>query len=294
MEGIRHTLQNHGTDPSPEVDWYPGTNCTEAPYGVCIGAQDDPAALKQAVSAAQSAAQVVLLLNLQSVTPCDRFPDFPVNPREVDTRCSYGANPNPDPNWEVEARCGYEAEQHDRFDTGLPPPQEELALAVLAACRRAGVPVAVVLVHGGALAIEGIKDGADAILDAHYPGLATAITTTVRVTMTMTMTMTISLAHCPGAAEGGRAVAEALYGITNPGGKLTYTVMPRSFPNTSYFPSMSMSAYPGRTYKYYPSQPDLPAPLWKFGFGLSYTSFELTCQVAQPSTHTHTHTQTHH
>jgi len=57
--------------------------------------------------AAKGAAQVVLVLNLQSVTPCDKAGklDGEFNP------------------------CGYEAEQHDRFDTLLPSVQVKQASA---------------------------------------------------------------------------------------------------------------------------------------------------------------------
>lgn len=99
---------------------------------------------------------------------------------------------------------------------------------------------------GGALAIEEIKDGANAILDAHYPGTAT----------------------------GALAIAEALYGRFSPAGKLSYSVMPASFVNASFFPDMSMTAPPGRTYKYYPTTETMPAALWNFGSGLTYTSWK--------------------
>jgi len=150
--------------------------------------------------------------------------------------------------------CGYEAEQHDRFSTELPRVQQALADAVLDATAAAGVPTAVVLVHGGALSIEGIKGKASAILDAHYPGAAT----------------------------GAAAVVDTLYGRNNPSGKLTYSVMPAAFANLSNFASMDMAAPPGRTYKYYPTagRPELPPVLWPFGWGLSYTNFSLGCTVA--------------
>ena len=61
---------------------------------------------------------------------------------------------------------------------------------------KADTPIAVVLVHGGGLAVEGlVAAGRVAILDAFYPGPA-----------------------------GGGAIADALFGVYNPGGKLPYTV----------------------------------------------------------------------
>ena len=97
--------------------------------------------------------------------------------------------------------CGFEGEQSDRPHITLPKHQEALTLAVLKATAAAKVPTVVVLVHGGGLAIERIKSAAPAILDAHYPGEIT----------------------------GAMAVAEALYGVFSPAGKLTYTVMPKEF-----------------------------------------------------------------
>lgn len=94
-----------------------------------------------------------------------------------------------DPN----SNCGYEAEQHDRFSIELPAPLEELALSILSTNNSTGYArratnnrnkTAVVLVHGGGLAIEKIKATGAAILDAHYPG----------------------------APHGARAIADALFG----------------------------------------------------------------------------------
>jgi hypothetical protein len=110
------------------------------------------------------------------------------------------------------------------------------------------VPVAVVLVHGGGMAIDEIKASANAIVDAHYPGAAT----------------------------GGPAVAELLYGRYSPAGKMPYSLMPKAFDALSNFSQMSLTAPPGRTYRYYPTSKDLPAPLWPFGWGLTYTQWEIT------------------
>lgn len=59
--------------------------------------------------------------------------------------------------------------------------------------------------------------------------------------------------------------------------------MPSSFRTLSNFTSMSMTEFPGRTYKNYPSNPSAPAPLWPFGSGLSYSSFSLHCNVSSDS-----------
>ena len=79
------------------------------------------------------------------------------------------------------------------------------------------------------------------------------------------------------------AVADALYGRFSPAGKLSYTVMPAAFEQLSNFASMSMTAPPGRTYKYYPTSAAVPPPLWPFGWGLTYTRFNLTLAHSYPA-----------
>jgi hypothetical protein len=59
-----------------------------------------------------------------------------------------------------------ETEGHDRVNITLQGVQQELIDRVLAANPR----TVVVLIHGGALAIEEVKAKVPAILDAHYPG----------------------------------------------------------------------------------------------------------------------------
>lgn len=135
-----------------------------------------------------------------------------------------------------------ESEGLDRVNISLPGMQDDLFKAV----RKAGVPVVVVLMHGGAVAVEYIKDNADAIIDAFYPG-----------------------------ENGGIAIADVLFGDYNPGGKLPVTVFKKEYVDMVPLTNMSMRAggsNPGRTYRYYTG----PAPLWEFGFGLSYTKFNTT------------------
>jgi hypothetical protein len=138
-----------------------------------------------------------------------------------------------------------EAEQKDRLNITLPPAQQGLFASVAAALGAAGAgapQLAVVLVHGGALAVPEVKASGAAILDAFYPGPA-----------------------------GGGAIADALFGVFNPGGKLPYTVYDAPYESVD-FVDMRIAQL-GRTYRY--RTPDSPggAPLWPFGFGLSYTTF---------------------
>jgi beta-glucosidase-like glycosyl hydrolase len=206
------------------VEVQPGLGCAHMNHErVCVQPKRDGALLAAALAAAAAAEQVVVVLNSQSLSPCDS-----------DAAAADGEEFNP---------CGYEAEQHDRPHSTPPKLQNEVALAVLKAARAAGVPAAVVLVHGGGLAIDDVKAAATgAIVDAHYPG----------------------------EAFGGPALAGLLYGEFGPAGKLPYSLMPKAFDEGSNFTSMSMTTAPGRTYKYFTG-----AALWPFGFGLSYSRWAI-------------------
>jgi beta-glucosidase len=65
--------------------------------------------------------------------------------------------------------------------------------------------------------------------------------------------------------EGGRAVADVLFGDVSPAGKLPLT-FPKSLDQLPAFDDYSMK---GRTYRYMTEE-----PLYPFGFGLSYSRFE--------------------
>lgn len=132
--------------------------------------------------------------------------------------------------------------------TSLDPPgvQRELLQAVCAT----GKPVVLVIVHGRPWSIDWEKDHVPAILEAWYPG-----------------------------EQGGNAIAGILLGDVNPSGRLNCSV-PRSvghLPVTyDYKPSArginrepGTPEKPGRDYVF-----SSPAPLFAFGHGLSYTTFE--------------------
>lgn len=127
-----------------------------------------------------------------------------------------------------------------KIEITLPGVQEDLAKAIYAT----GKPVVVVLINGGALAIEWIKNNIPAIIEAFYPG-----------------------------ENGAQAIAEILFGDVNPSGKLPITIFPSNYVNQISLFDMNMSDGPGRTYRYYKG-----TPLWPFGFGLSYTNFSITPQ----------------
>ena len=130
--------------------------------------------------------------------------------------------------------------------TNLDLPGDQLALIQKIAA--AGKPYVVVLMNGRPLTIPWLADNAPALLEAWYPG-----------------------------TQGGNAVADALFGKINPGGKLTMT-----FPfNVGQIPISYNELPTGRPYdagnKYTSKYLDAPnAPEFPFGYGLSYTSFTLT------------------
>jgi beta-glucosidase len=125
-----------------------------------------------------------------------------------------------------------EGEFRDRAFLGLPGHQEELIRDVAAT----GTPVVVVIVGGSAVTMPWL-DRVDGVLDVWYPGEA-----------------------------GGEAVADALFGDVDPGGRL-----PVTFPIAEgQLPLVYDHKPTGRGDDYL----DLTGqPLFPFGFGLSYTEF---------------------
>lgn len=147
-----------------------------------------------------------------------------------------------------------ESEGDDRKHMDLPGNQEALIRAVVAAN-----PNTIVVVNSGAPVTMPWADAIPAILQAYYPG-----------------------------QEGGNALAAILFGDVNPSGKLTVTFPKRLIDNPAYI------NYPGGKevrygegifvgYRYYDIK-DV-APLFAFGHGLSYTSFDYTgLQVPEKAT----------
>ena len=81
----------------------------------------------------------------------------------------------------------------------------------------------------------------------------------------------------PGAL-GGKAIADVLFGNYNPGGRMPVTTYSSSHqlpPSVNY----NMTTPPGRTYRYYTG-----TPLFHFGYGLSYTSFEYSKLAVESTT----------
>jgi beta-glucosidase len=141
-------------------------------------------------------------------------------------------------------------EATSRTSVDLPGRQIELARELIAT----GKPVAVVLMNGRPVSIPWLAANAPAILEAWFPG-----------------------------TEGGNAVADVLLGKVNPGGKL-----PVTFPRTVgqvpiYYNHKSTGRPPKDEDKYTSKYIDAPwTPLFPFGYGLSYTTFNVGDLVVTP------------
>jgi len=120
----------------------------------------------------------------------------------------------------------------DRAGLDLVGLQDELVDAVAAT----GKPIVAVVFNGRPLAIRNVVEKAAAIFECWYLG-----------------------------QETGTAIAEALFGDTNPGGKLPITI-PRSVGHVPAYYNYRPSARRGYLF-------DDVSPLFPFGFGLSYTTF---------------------
>lgn len=107
---------------------------------------------------------------------------------------------------------------------------------LIAALHRAGKRIVYVNCSGSAVALEPEAQHCDAILQAWYPGQA-----------------------------GGTAVADVLFGDYNPAGRLPVTF----YKNLSQLPDFEDYSMKGRTYRYFRGE-----PLFPFGHGLSYTTFD--------------------
>jgi beta-glucosidase len=117
--------------------------------------------------------------------------------------------------------------------TSLDIPEAEEAL--VRAVATTGKPLVVVLMNGSALAARWEKQHANAILESWYSG-----------------------------EEGGAAIANTLAGSNNPAGRLPVTF----YEDVNQLPKFEDYSMKGRTYRYFTG-----APLWQFGYGLSFTTF---------------------
>ena len=108
-----------------------------------------------------------------------------------------------------------------------------------------GKPVVLVLMSGSPLAVNWANEHVPAILELWYPGQA-----------------------------GGRALADVLFGEANPAGRLPVTF----YKSADQLPAFEDYGMKGRTYRFFEGE-----PLYPFGYGLSYTSFDYQHLRFQPT-----------
>jgi beta-glucosidase len=125
-------------------------------------------------------------------------------------------------------------EGYDRASLNLMGKQEKLMQEIV----KLGKPVVLVLIQGRPLATTWAENNIPAILNAWYPGM-----------------------------EGGNAIADVIFGDYNPAGRLTVSV-PRSLGQIPVYYTAKRSGYQ-RDYI-----DESGKPLYSFGYGLSYTTFE--------------------
>ena len=136
-------------------------------------------------------------------------------------------------------------EAASRSEIDLPGLQEDLIRAIKAT----GKPLAVVLMNGRPLTLSDVVDDSPAMLEAWFPGI-----------------------------EAGNAVADVVFGKVNPGAKLPVS-FPQRLGQVPIYYNHEMTGRPcDATQKYNSRYRDLRTcdPLFAFGFGLSYTSFDIS------------------
>ena len=132
-----------------------------------------------------------------------------------------------------------------RSTLDLPGRQEEL----IAAIKATGKPYVVVLFTGRPLALEDVIGDMPALLEAWFPGV-----------------------------QAGHAVADVVFGKVNPGGKLPVS-FPRRLGQVPIYYNHERTGRPcNPDVKWNSRHRDIPfcSPLFEFGFGLSYTTFEIS------------------
>lgn len=132
-----------------------------------------------------------------------------------------------------------------RANPNIPEPQQALLKALLAT----GKPVVLVVITGRPLILTWENENVPAILNSWFPGI-----------------------------EGGHAIADVLFGDANPSAKLT-TSFPRALGQLPYSYNHKMTGRPLGDYdEYVRFRSDymdvINAPLYPFGYGLSYTTYE--------------------
>ena len=112
----------------------------------------------------------------------------------------------------------------------------ETQTELIRAIQKIGKPTVLVLLNGSAVAFNPDAENKPAILEAWYPG-----------------------------QSGGAAIADVIFGDYNPAGRLPVTF----YKDISQIPAFEEYDMKGKTYRYFSGK-----PLYEFGYGLSYTTFE--------------------
>ncbi len=133
-----------------------------------------------------------------------------------------------------EGDMGNEFASGDKPNLNLPGLQQE----VLEAIYSSGKPVVLVLLSGSALAVTWADEHIPAIIQGWYPG-----------------------------AQGGKAIADLLFGEFSPEGKLPVTF----YRTSEELPDIHDYSMKNRTYRYMKND-----ALYPFGYGLSYTNIQVT------------------
>lgn len=133
-----------------------------------------------------------------------------------------------------EGDTGNQFASGDKPDLRFPGLQEE----VLRVAYESGKPVILLVLTGSAMDLSWADEHIPAIMQCWYPG-----------------------------AQGGRAIAEVLFGEYSPQGKLPVTF----YRSTEELPEFTDYSMKGRTYRYMTQE-----ALYPFGYGLSYTDFAVS------------------
>lgn len=135
---------------------------------------------------------------------------------------------------------GEEGDEGNEFASGDKPNIElpGIQADVLKAIYESGKPVILILLSGSALSVTWADENIPAIIEGWYPG-----------------------------AQGGRAMAQILFGDASPEGKLPVTF----YRTTEELPDFRDYSMKGRTYRYMENE-----ALYPFGYGLSYSDYEIS------------------
>jgi beta-glucosidase len=132
-------------------------------------------------------------------------------------------------------------EAASRTSLDLPGRQDEF----LKALQKTGKPLVMILMGGRPLSISWAAENIPAVIEAWHPGL-----------------------------QGGNAIADVLFGDSNPSGKLAVT-FPRAVGQVPIYYSHENTGRPADRNKFTSKYIDAPTtPLYPFGYGLSYTKFK--------------------